>query len=172
MKPSRRARPKFAHVPQSVSEGTTKTEDLFENFIWTLKQYKPRRAAELQREWDAIEKEEDEARESGKLGSVLDRCQEARDEMVNTTLVDELQELCPDYSYFGGHTSDMSDIGFWPDIEGINRAVQDDEIISVEDTGEIPTKYVGYVVHVNDHGNMTVYYKSRNHKLKEIWAVV
>ena len=45
------------------------------------------------------------------------------------------------------------------------------EIVQVEAGTERP-KINGYILEVNDHGNMTLYYRSRNGHVKELWGVV
>jgi hypothetical protein len=39
------------------------------------------------------------------------------------------------------------------------------------DLSEVPTAYTGEVLHVNDHGNMSLYAYSRG-RGREIWAIV
>jgi len=82
-------------------------------------------------------------------------------------LIDALGEFAPPYFYFGAHPGDGADYGFWlhDDFQ------QDFDGLTVDDISEVPDDYEGEVLHVNDHGNCTLY-SARNGELKEIWAVV
>lgn len=83
------------------------------------------------------------------------------------SLFDMLNEHSLPHMYFGSHPGDSSDYGFW-----ISKELEYDfDGLKVNDTIEIPSNYIGEVLHVNDHGNMTLYWKS-SRKLKEIWSVV
>jgi hypothetical protein len=86
-------------------------------------------------------------------------------------LEDVLTERCPPYSYVGSHPGNSSDIGCWPDLERLEEAVADGEVLKDEDVfwlkkGELPE--VECILHVNDHGNITLYDRDG----REIWAVV
>lgn len=84
-----------------------------------------------------------------------------------SSLFDMLQEHALPYMYFGSHVGDDADYGFW-----INEDLEYDfDGLKIEDLNDIPSGYIGKVLHINDHGNMTLYFKSAR-KLKEIWAVV
>lgn len=69
--------------------------------------------------------------------------------------------------YFGSHPGDGADYGYWLSdsfIEGFDG-------LKVNDTSEVPKGYKGEVLHVNDHGNVTLYTANRN-GLKEVWGVI
>lgn len=83
------------------------------------------------------------------------------------SLFDMLQEHALPYMYFGSHPGDGSDYGFWI-LEGIEY---DFDGLQVEDTSDIPSDYIGEVLHINERGNMTLYSKTAR-KLTEIWAIV
>lgn len=83
------------------------------------------------------------------------------------SLFNMLNEHALPYMYFGSHPGDGSDYGFWVS-EGLEY---DFDGLKVSDLNEIPDKYTGEVLHVNERGNMTLYTAKRNH-LVEIWAVV
>ncbi len=82
-------------------------------------------------------------------------------------LFNALEEYAAPYFYFGSHPGDGADYGYWLP-EGWEEGF---EGLKVSDTSEIPTSYRGEVIHVNDHGNVTLYAKSAR-KLVEIWSVV
>lgn len=87
---------------------------------------------------------------------------------VVDALADALNEYAPDYCYFGTHIGDGSDYGFWV-REDWEQLARDDDALFVSDTSEVPADYRGLVVHVNDHGNATLY--GAGLKLV-IWSVV
>ena len=49
--------------------------------------------------------------------------------------------------------------------------MRDFDGLKVSDTGDVPADYSGEVLHINDHGNMTLYSAERG-KLTEIWSIV
>ena len=92
-------------------------------------------------------------------------------------LFDALDELAPPFCYFAAHPGDGSDYGFWPmDIDDIK---DDDDVLVVSDTSEVPMTFTGYVLHVNDHGNVTLYSVETlfnrimpQAHMREVWAIV
>ena len=82
-------------------------------------------------------------------------------------LFDALQEYCMPYFYFGAHPGDGADYGYW-----LSEYMEYDfEGLKVSDLSEVETGYTGEVLHVNDHGNMSLYQAS-NGRLYEVWAIV
>ena len=89
------------------------------------------------------------------------------------SLIGALNELCPPFVYFGTHPGDGADYGFWPDMDGLEEAVNnarghacclklpDDSVCLPDD---------GLVVQVSDHGNVTV--MDRDSSYHVIWSVV
>lgn len=108
-------------------------------------------------------------------GEWLDTDEDERDEEIGAELVndliDALSEYAPPYFYFGAHPGDGADFGYWLGEDDLNRAVRDNGGLCVDDLSEVPADYVGEVLHVNDHGNASLY-SADNGKLTEIWAVV
>lgn len=85
-------------------------------------------------------------------------------------LEDELSFLVPPFCYFGTHPGDGSDFGFWPcDIEDI---MCEPGVRVVEDLSEVPDKYRGFVLLINDHGNVTLYKRTATNKDREVWSIV
>lgn len=82
-------------------------------------------------------------------------------------LFDALGEYAPPYSYFGAHPGDGSDYGFWllEDWEEVFDGLK------VDDTSEVPANYSGEVMHVSDHGNLTLYSANAG-QLTEVWGLV
>lgn len=86
-------------------------------------------------------------------------------------LFDYLEELAPPFCFFGTHPCDGLDFGFWPwDTEDI--LAEPDAVRAVEDMSEVPADYRGYVLHINDHGNTTLYRRTAKNKDREIWSYV
>jgi len=71
------------------------------------------------------------------------------------------------YFYFGAHSGDGADYGWW--LSESMREQFDGLVVS--DTSEVPRGYSGEVLHVNDYGNMTLYAANRG-RLHEVWGVV
>ena len=95
-------------------------------------------------------------------------------------LIDALNEHSPPYCYFGTHIGDGSDFGFWVDHESIECDLVDGTLIvqscngyrttrSGEDADGDEFQYL----HVNDHGNMTLYERNNlDEEFTEVWAIV
>lgn len=142
----------------TVSHGTLKTDDLIGTFADELRAVRgaiPKGLYKHLRMWQEGSKEIDPA------------------ELVND-LTDALNECAPPYGYFGAHEGDGSDFGFWLRSdweEGFDG-------LRVSDTSEVPADYNGEVIHVNDHGNVTLYWSDpanahrSSARLTEIWSVV
>lgn len=145
----------------SISSGTMRAEDLIPEFAWNLDYYLKRQPRSFPRkEHRALIREANKITDfdSEESGYVLEE------------LFDALNEYAPPYFYFGAHEGDGSDYGFWLNPHSFNE--KDWEGLKVEDTSEVPKGYRGEVLHVNDHGNMTLYYCNARGKLKEIWGIV
>jgi len=89
-------------------------------------------------------------------------------------LMDDLNDIAPPFMYFGASEGDGSDFGFWPDFDALEMAVIDKEVLKLDAGSEIPEGYVGDIMFVNDHGNVTMGYVSgcSGQKFKEIWSCV
>jgi hypothetical protein len=91
-------------------------------------------------------------------------------------LEDLLNEYAPAYCYFGAHQGDGSDFGFWTDDESLWEATYDGALVTVDDTSDMIDPYMSYL-HVNDHGNMTLYAPSIDAPdcwaaHVEVWSIV
>jgi len=86
--------------------------------------------------------------------------------LINETLFDALNELCPPFVYFGTHKGDGADFGFWVDWDRLNEARQNIGMASESD--EEILKEDNVIVQVSDHGNVTVMDMERN----VLWSVV
>lgn len=76
-----------------------------------------------------------------------------------------LQEHCMPYTYLGWFDGSICCQVM---IENLEYAFDG---LKVTDTSEVPNDYSGEVIHVNDHGNMTLY-AAESGKLTEIWGIV
>lgn len=143
----------------SISHGTMRAEDLIPCFASELdyllrKQPRSFKRAEMRkliREANAVSDFDSEDAQ-----------------WIMEELFDALNEFAPPYFYFGAHEGDGSDYGFWLSSE-IEYSFDG---LKVEDTADVPRGYRGEVLHVNDHGNMTLYVCNAKGKLREIWGIV
>lgn len=90
-------------------------------------------------------------------------------EIVNELFV-ALTEYAPAYGYFGAHPGDGAVYGYW-----LSEGFPDDGFdgLKVDDLDEVPDHYAGEVLHINDHGNMTLYTKVKDKReVSEVWAIV
>jgi hypothetical protein len=133
----------------SISSGTMRAEDLCDSFAWELSTL---------------------ARRAGRIREFSDLIKSARtapDDEVLSDLFDALEQFAPPYGYFGAHIGDGADYGFW-----LSETMPDDfDGLKVSDLSEVPRGYSGEVLHVNDHGNMTLYAFARG-RAREVWGIV
>lgn len=142
----------------SVSTGTLVTTDLLESFIWEAKHL--RLTKEERKQVSLIAKVD-------YTGTEEFQDVEGLHEDDLQTLFDILDAHSLPYFYFGAHPGDGADFGWW-----LSETIEQDfDGLKVNDTSEVPKGYSGEVLHVNDHGNLTLYSASRG-RLHEVWAVV
>ena len=141
----------------SISSGTMRKEDLIPTFLYELRNRKP-----LRREHRTLAREIEERIE-------LEDYYESEESTYDLeSLFDALGEYSPEYFYFGSHPGDGSDYGWW-----LSESFEDDfDGLKVSDLSEVPSDHCGEILVVNDHGNMTLHVRSRNNRMREIWAVV
>lgn len=153
----------------SISHGTMRNEDLLDTFASELQDHVQRNAAEWCSDDGRAQRDRlvalcEEANETDCESDDYD--DDAAGELVEA-LFEALNEFAPPYAYFGAHEGDGSDYGYW-----LIGDMQDDfDGLQVADTSEVPNDYVGEVLHVNDHGNMTLYTADAG-KLTEVWSLV
>jgi hypothetical protein len=140
----------------SVSTGTLRPEDLIPTFISELRRQKPlaRRHRRLVREINARMNAED-----------YFTLEDADFDLEELT--EALNEYAPPGFYFGSHPGDGADFGYWLS----ESFAEDFDGLRVSDTSEVPTGFTGEVLHINDHGNLTLYSYSRGRR-REVWAIV
>jgi len=139
----------------SISEGTLRTEDLLEAIASELSPLRLSRAhRKLVNEAGRIDPESDEA------GDLLQE------------LCDAAESYLPPYAYLAMHKHDGACFGVWASVDSLEEDAASGEVLKVSDLSEVPAGYVGYLLHVNDHGNATLYTRHRNGRLSEHWAIV
>ncbi len=143
----------------SVSHGTCNPEHLIPRFLDVLEELDGQAHRKFQAQWSEI---------IDTLGEMDNAAHDAeQDNECLEELFNKLEEYAPPYFYFGSHPGDGSDYGFWLSEE----MIRDFDGLKVDDTGEVPEDYSGEVLHVNDHGNLTLYTANRG-QLTEVWAIV
>jgi len=148
----------------SISSGTLRTEDLLDSFSWELEALVQRNAGA----WCSDDGRVTRDAYMTLIGEAREVDPDSGDavELVSE-LEDALQDFAPPYAYFGAHPGDGADFGFW-----MSENLPDDfDGLKVSDTSEIPDDYSGEALHVNDHGNMTLYECDNGHT-REVWSVV
>lgn len=156
----------------SISSATLRSEDILPVFLECLRELATRAnntehlgvCADVDAELDALET----------LSTVIDDLHDtyyASDSvsmLINETLMDALSCYALPYFYFGAHPGDGADFGFW-----LSEELEETfDGLKVADLSEVPNTYWGEVLHVNDHGNVSLYSCELGGKLTEVWAVV
>lgn len=157
----------------SISTGTLRTEDLLEAF-----------GSELERlvfANGAYFSQPENFGERDRLNSIIGEWQDLYDDdgetlkdfddaemFLHETLMDALCEFAPQYGYFGNHPGDGADFGFWVDVDDVKEQV---EFVSSRSQEYPADAFQGEWLHINDHGNCTLYVRA-NGQDREIWATV
>lgn len=148
-----------------------RSEDLIDAFAWELKHCATKDAplsldhAKLLGEADAWLSADQEAED-------FDADQHEQDGAdIVDALSDALNEYAPPYCYFGASEGDGADYGFWPSIDALEDDARSGDVLKVDDTSEVPEDFDGTVMHVNDHGNVTLYSVTGG-KFAELWGSV
>ena len=145
------------YIIGSVSSGTMRKEDLIPTFVGILRKLAPNDDDEfLDSVQGRINKDKD--------GNYFDS-EDATFDLDE--LFTRLDKQAPPYFYFGENEGDGADYGFWLSED----AIRDFDGLRVDDTSDVPDDYTGEVLHVNDHGNMSLY-AAKDGELTEIWAIV
>ena len=149
----------------SISTGTLRPEDLLKAFTITLhsmesdahyKKYDTQTLVPFR--WSALLED---------ATNMVDEKTEWDDYMLDELLPDALQEYCPPFVYFGTLEGDGADFGFWPDMESLDY----ERNYWGEETAEWNEEHLvnhDLLVHISDHGNVTVMDMERN----VLWSVV
>lgn len=145
----------------SISSGTMLPSDLIPNFVCELKHQKPCKHRKLVRDITARLEATEYCADAEYFSS--DEASEDLESLFNA-----LDEYAPQYFYFGAHCGDGAEFGFWLS----ENFDEDFDGLKVSDLSEVPSDYFGEVLVINDHGNLSLYVKSRNHRVRELWAIV
>lgn len=149
-----------------VSTGTLRTVDLLRAFLW---------------ETDHLRLSKDERKAVRKIQARVNKCLTGRygedDEYFVSEEsqwdLDELTNILENHSlpyfHFGAHDGDGADFGWWLSSDFPHDSSFDG--LQVNDLSKVPTGYSGEVLHVSDHGNLTLYTFSRG-RGREVWGVV
>lgn len=140
----------------SISSGTMRTEDLVSAYASELEYQMDRQVARFPRR--------DMRKTINDAGRITDYDSEEAGYCLDD-LIGHLETFAPPYAYFGGHEGDGADYGYWLSLDDFDG-------LTVDDTADVPRDYSGEVLHVNDHGNATLYVANGRGKLREVWALV
>lgn len=84
-------------------------------------------------------------------------------QQVYDALIQAMDDIAPPYFFFspveGGYNYTLDSTGL-------------EEVLKVGDHKDLPKKYRGEYIYVNDHGNMTLYYRNSRGQDREIWGIV
>jgi len=155
----------------TLSSGSMKTEDILPECIYFLKSIAKdcqitKQVKAIVAEYNKLEVNDNGDYSTDDSHEGMDSAESA-EMLLNEDCFNLLNEIAPPYFYFGSHPGDGADFGFWLS-DGFDM---DFDGLKVSDLSEIPKGYTGEILHINDHGNMSLYYASRG-RLREIWAVV
>lgn len=158
------------HSIGSISFGTMKPEDLIPAFLNELEELAPEKAKEIKKDVDKLQIEDDGY---GELYNAKDNVDNMSSRelagFILDDLFDALNDMCEPYFYFGSHPGDGADCGFWFDEDAFYNAIQDGDIVTLEDIPEFPYDTdAEYIAVINDHGNITLYTMYG----KKVWAIV
>ena len=104
----------------------------------------------------------------GALEELTGTIEERYDEDNMDELIDDLNNACPPFVYFGALEGDGADFGFWPDMDRLNEALQVNGLPHLDEPKFIDLEDDGLIVHISDHGNVTVMDIDHN----VIWSTV
>lgn len=152
------------HNIGSISSGTLRPQDVIPAMIYEAEhQHLSKESRKAVRKIAARVRKIENGQYGDEDAYWTDECADwDRDALENI-----LSECAPSYFYFGSHPGDGADLGYWLS-EGFEEEFDG---LKVNDTSEVPRGYTGEVLHVNDHGNMTLYRAVRG-RLYEQWAIV
>ena len=146
----------------SISTGTLRTEDLLPAFIEAIE----RLGGTLPSDLECVNHMEYTALPSYDHVGVIDdsidfwQSEEAAWDMEALTTV--LEYLCPPFVYFGTLEGDGADFGFWPDTERLQEELRYNGRPMLGDSEYTYLDDEGLLVHVNDHGNISVFDQQGN----------
>lgn len=146
-----------------ISSGTLLPEDLLPVFASELEDL-----AKNKRTSATAEKRAADLRLCADADAIEDYDSEDATDLIRD-IEDALNEYAAPYFYFGSREGDGASFGFYL----ASYTVEEFDGLKVSDLSEVPDDYIGEVLHVNDHGNVSLYYRDdTGPELHEVWAVV
>jgi len=114
------------YIGERLSHGTLRNEDLIESFMEFLQSVKF--TCEIQKEVDSIQKEVDylELEKEPVNDEDYYTIQEKAGWILNEDIWDILNNIAPEFTYFGSTEGDGADFGFWTYEEGLWEYIQED----------------------------------------------
>ena len=162
----------------TVIEGTLKNEDLLEAFSYELDAIRTNSKGQTYHYKLVFDAQNRWYRDDGS-----DEREDDIPELINE-LIDAINEYRLPYTYFGTLEGDGADFGWWIDFDNMNESINESTTKDLRATGTLNDEESwiqecscqendcigkhGFIVHVNDHGNVTL----MDHNRKDAWAVV
>jgi hypothetical protein len=158
------------YIIGSISSGTMRDEDLFPVFVDTLRELAKIAHNKAHLEFcDEVQENIDahyEWEDNVDVGHEYFNTDASGYDMEK--LFDYLQEYTLPYFYFGSHPGNGSDYGFW-----LSENMEDEfDGLKVQDLSEVPKNYEGEILHITDHGNVSLYVKAKTQEARVVWEVV
>lgn len=153
----------------SVSSGTLRTEDIMVACLdvadtLTLTSNDRKTVQKIRKDWNHLKKEHGDF--------PMDDLPQVVEDDLQQILIPLLNYYSPPFCYFGSNQGSSADIGWWV-VRDLEEEVDEHGGIYTNDLDKVTPEYCGFVVVVNDHSNMTLYYKwCRQKRYTEIWSVV
>jgi len=161
----------------TVIEGTLRNDDLLDAFSGELDTIRTDSRAHYNLVFDAQNRWHRDDGSDDREDDIPD--------LINE-LIDAINEYRLPYTYFGTNDGDGADFGWWIDFDSLTESVRESESITQDlrssdrlsdeefwiqecdcQENDCIGKH-GFIVHVNDHGNVTLL----DHNRKDVWAVV
>ena len=168
----------------TVIEGTLRNEDLLNAFTGEIEYLMAGSSDE------SIAKLYNDAKEiMYQYETETDVDESIASEIVNE-LIDAINEYRLPYTYFGTLEGDGADFGWWVDFDNLNESVRESESITqdLRSNGRLSDEESwiqecdcqendcigkhGFIVHVNDHGNVAILTNDDGHPGHIIWEWV
>lgn len=156
----------------SISHGTLRTRDLIAAFLFALEDIDQKEATRVTS--NAIAAGWPYSQSGLGIGQEEDWTEDMRDyaDFLLEDLMEALESLAPDYTYFGANEGDGSDFGFWPAWDAIDEdrrsGALPDASLSDDEGFENFHTFIG----ASDHGNVGIYHRAEDGSLVEVWSVV
>jgi len=138
----------------SVSSGTLKQPDLIAAFAAALDDLEPGSALAAEAQEYNLDSDPEEG------------------EWLLEELFEKLDDIAPQYCYFGAHPDDGADFGFWVNWESIDADISSGELLKITTLGEIPANYNGSALLTSNGDTDATLYSVENGVASEVWSTV